>query len=391
MGSSSAYFLANRMAPEMGRICVIEQDPTYTRASTVLSLAGIRSQFSMAENIQMCQFSFQFLSDVGQILAVDGCDPPDIQLRRRGYLFLASSDGEDVMQKNYALQSKLGCQVTLLTVKDLEERFPWLNTEGLSLASLGTGNEGYFDPWSLLNAFKRKAISLGVDYVNGEAVDFDTDQNGQISSVKVVSSSSPENVNVIHCGQLVNAAGPNAGYLAEKLGIDLPVRPRKRYVFVLDCPGAPVNESFPLGFLVDPSGLYLRHDGARFLSGLSPKSMEDYDSSDFEVDYDYFTDRMWETIAHRIPAFECLKVQSAWAGHYDYNTLDQNAIIGRHPEVRNLIFVNGFSGHGIQQSPAAGRAVSELILDGGFQTIDLSQLGFERVLRNEPMREKNIV
>lgn len=230
-----------------------------------------------------------------------------------------------------------------------------------------------------------------MDYVNGEAVDFDTDQNGQISSVKVVSSSSPENVNVIHCGQLVNAAGPNAGYLAEKLGIDLPVRPRKRYVFVLDCPGAPVNESFPLGFLVDPSGLYLRHDGARFLSGLSPKSMEDYDSSDFEVDYDYFTDRMWETIAHRIPAFECLKVQSAWAGHYDYNTLDQNAIIGRHPEVRNLIFVNGFSGHGIQQSPAAGRAVSELILDGGFQTIDLSQLGFERVLRNEPMREKNIV
>ncbi|KAJ7360338.1 hypothetical protein OS493_016970 [Desmophyllum pertusum] len=389
MGSSSAYFLANRMPPGTGKICVIERDPTYSKASTTLSVSSIRQQFSMAENIQMSQQSFQFLSKIGQHLAVDGCDPPDIQLHRRGYLFLASKEGEEILKKNHALQRKLGCHVILLSPSELSERYPWLNTDGVTLASLGTENEGWFDPWSLMNAFKSKAVSLGVDYITGEAVDFVTDQNGQISSIKVVNSSSPNNLQTIHCGVMVNAAGPKAGHLAEKLGINLPVEPRKRCVFVLDCPGAPGRDEMP--FVVDSTGTYVRPESGCFLTGLSPAEEDDHESSDFEVDYDFFNERIWVNLAHRIPTFECLKVQSAWAGHYDYNTLDQNAIIGRHPQIRNLIFVNGFSGHGIQQSPAAGRAVSELILDSGFQTIDLTALGYERVLRNEPVREINIV
>ncbi|XP_078345532.1 FAD-dependent oxidoreductase domain-containing protein 1-like [Oculina patagonica] len=389
MGSSSAYFLANRMTRGMGKICVIERDPTYLKASTTLSVASIRQQFSIAENIQMSQQSFQFLEEIGQLLAVDGCDPPDIQLFRNGYMFLASKAGEETLKKNHALQRKLGCHVILLSPSELSERFPWLNTDGIALASLGTRNEGWFDPWSLLNAFKRKAVSLGVDYITGEAVDFVTDQNGQIKSIKVVSSSSPNNLQTIHCGTMVNAAGPNAGHLARKLGIHLPVEPRKRYVYVLDCPEGPGRGEMPL--IVDSTGAYVRPEGGCFISGKSPAEEDDHESSDFEVDYDFFNERVWVDLAHRIPVFECLKVQSAWAGHYDYNTLDQNAIIGRHPQIRNLIFVNGFSGHGIQQSPAAGRAVSELTLDSGFQTIDLTALGYERVLRNEPMREKNIV
>jgi len=389
MGSSSAYFLANRMSPGVGKICVIERDPTYSKASTVLSAAGIRQQFSMVENIRMSRASFEFLSNIDQTLAVDGCDLPDIQLYRSGYMFLASKEREEIMRKNHVIQRKLGCDVVLLSPDELSERFPWLNTNGVALASLGTGSEGYFDPWSLLNAFRRKTVSLGVDYINGEAVDFVTDQNGQISSVKVVTSSSPDNVEDIHCGVVVNAAGPSAGYLAKKLGIDLPVEPRKRCIYVLDCPGAPTKDVMP--FVIDTSGAYVRNEGGLFISGLAPENEDDHESSDFDVDYDYFNERIWPKLAHRIPAFECLKVQSAWAGHYEYNTLDQNAIIGRHPRIRNFIFVNGFSGHGIQQSPAAGRAVSELILDSGFQTIDLTALGFERVLRNEPMREENIV
>ncbi|XP_068730783.1 FAD-dependent oxidoreductase domain-containing protein 1-like [Montipora capricornis] len=387
MGSSSAYFLANRMSSGSGKICVIESDPTYEKASTVLALAGIRQQFSVLENIQMSRSSFQFLSDIGQFLSVEGCDPPDIQLQRLGYMFLASKESEQTLRENHAFQSKQGCHVLLLAPDELSLRYPWLNTDGVALASLGTDCEGYFDPWSLLNAFKRKALSLGVDYVRAEAVDFVKDQNGQIRGVQVVTGGSTKQAEVIHCGVLVNAAGPNAGYFAKKLGIDLPVEPRKRCVFVVDCPGAPAKAAMP--FIIDYSGVYLRHEGHRFVCG-GPVE-EDYESSDLEVDYDLFYERYWIKLAHRIPAFECLKVRSAWAGHYEYNTVDQNAIIGRHPEIRNFIFVNGFSGHGVMQSPAAGRAVSEIILDGGFRTIDLTALGFERFLTNEPVREKNII
>lgn len=184
IGSSSAYFLASRMHGQ-GKICVIECDPTYSKASTTLSVGSVRQQFSMAENIKMSQYGFQFLSEIEQHLAVDGCDPPDIQLHSQGYLFLASKEGEEKMKENHATQRELGCEVVLLSPSELSERFPWLNTDGISLASLGIGREGWFDPWSLLNAYKRKASSLNVDYITGEAVDFITDHNGQICSIKV--------------------------------------------------------------------------------------------------------------------------------------------------------------------------------------------------------------
>ncbi|XP_029210318.2 FAD-dependent oxidoreductase domain-containing protein 1-like [Acropora millepora] len=387
MGSSSAYFLANRMSSRMNNICVIERDPTYEKASTVLAVAGIRQQFSVLENIQMSKFSFQFLSDIDQFLAIEGCDPPDIQLQKLGYMFLASKESEQTLRENHALQSKHGCHVLLLSPDELSLRYPWMNTDGVALASLGADCEGYLDPWSLLNAFKRKSKSLGVDYITGEATDFIQDQNGKISGVQVATGSPPKQTEVIHCGVLVNAAGPSAGYVAKKLGIDLPIEPRKRCVYVLDCPRAPAKDAMP--FIIDYSGVYLRHEGCKFIAG-GPVE-EDWESSDFEVDYDLFYERYWQKLAYRIPAFECLKVQSAWAGHYEYNTLDQNAIIGRHPQIANLIFVNGFSGHGLMQSPAAGRAVSEIVLDGKFQTIDLTALGFERFLTNTPVREKNII
>ncbi|XP_020620476.1 FAD-dependent oxidoreductase domain-containing protein 1-like [Orbicella faveolata] len=185
MGSSSAYFLASRMTPEIGKICVIERDPTYSKATTTHSLGGIRQQFSLAENIQMSQYSFQFLTEIDQHLRIEGCEPPDIQLNRQGYLFLASKEGEEKMKKNHDLQRKLGCHVKLLSPSELRVQFPWLNTDGITLASLGTGDEGWFDPLSLLKAFKRKATHLGVEYISGEVVDFFSDLNGQISGVKV--------------------------------------------------------------------------------------------------------------------------------------------------------------------------------------------------------------
>ena len=122
---------------------------------------------------------------------------------------------------------------------------------------------------------------------------------------------------------------------------------------------------------------------------LSPP--EDGRAGDFEVDYSLFEEVVWPMLAHRVPAMEELKLQRAWAGHYDYNTLDQNAVIGAHPEISNLIFANGFSGHGLQQSPAAGRAVAELIVHGKFVSLDLTLFGYQRVAERRVVKELNII
>ena len=145
--------------------------------------------------------------------------------------------------------------------------------------------------------------------------------------------------------------------------------------------------------LVDPSGVYIRPEGAYFLTGFSPEEADDPRPADddFEVDYRYYEEVIWPALAHRIPAMESLKLVRAWVGHYDYNVIDQNAIIGWHDEVRNLMFCNGFSGHGLQQSPAAGRAVAELIAHGHFVTLDLSVFGYERLVEGRAVREVNVI
>lgn len=112
---------------------------------------------------------------------------------------------------------------------------------------------------------------------------------------------------------------------------------------------------------------------------------------DWEVDEGWFEDRIWPVLAERVPVFEAVKVINSWVGHYDHNALDQNAIFGPHPKIANFFFANGFSGHGIQQGPAAGNAIAELICHGEYLTIDLSRLGYGRITRNEPLFEKNII
>jgi glycine/D-amino acid oxidase-like deaminating enzyme len=171
-------------------------------------------------------------------------------------------------------------------------------------------------------------------------------------------------------------------------GLDIPVEPRKRYSFVFDA-RTPLDRPLPL--TIDPSGVHLRSDGAAYLCGCPP----DHDAAaafdDFDLDHEIWEAKLWPAIAHRVPAFEAVKVRNAWIGHYAYNTLDQNAVIGPHDQVRNFLFMNGFSGHGFQQSPAMGRGIAELVVYGGFRALDLSPLGYQRIARGEPFRERAII
>ena len=193
----------------------------------------------------------------------------------------------------------------------------------------------------------------------------------------------------IACGTLVNAAGPSAGAVAALAGRRLPVEPRKRTVFVVDCPDAP--EAMPL--IADPSGVWLRREGRMFITGRSPPEAEDGPcaADDFDPVHDEFETEIWPALATRIPAFETLKVMNAWAGHYDYNSLDQNAIVGPDESFPNLVYVNGFSGHGLQHAPGAGRAVAEWIAHGEYRTIDLTRFGYARTVSGDPLYETNVI
>lgn len=413
MGSSAAYFL--KQSEKVGAdVVVIERDNTYQQASSVLSCGGIRQQFSTPENVLMSMYSSHFMKHIKDYLSVEGSDPPDLQFNHQGYLFLASKENEHILHENHVIQKNCGAKVELLTPKMLKERFPWLNVDDISLGSYGMENEGWFDPWSLLKCFKSKALELGVRYFNGDVSGFHVvDDNGnsidptkpsyqgrKLHSVLVSMPNSPEVVR-IKASYVILTAGAWSGQVGKLLGIGtgpkeenlhaaIPVVPRKRYVYVAHCPDGP-GLTCPL--MIDQSGCYVRREGlgGNYLMGKSPPEEAEPSCDNLDVNYDYFDEEIWSHVAHRVPAFEKLKVKNAWAGFYDYNTLDQNAIIGPHITYKNLLMATGFSGHGIQQSPAAGKLISEYILEGGFKTIDIRKFGFERCITETPVLERCIV
>ena len=379
MGSSTAYFLANN--PDFdGSGLVIERDATYESSASTRSLGGIRQQFSTPENIALSMFGATFARQAAETLEVDG-ERADVSFREQGYLFLSTPEGAETMRQNHALQTSLGAQVTLLDPAGIAARFPWVNVEGLGAGVFGHANEGWVDPNTLLQGFRRKARSLGVSYVEDDVVGFER-RGCQLASVLL------RGEGAVGAGTVVMAAGSRAGALCRLIGFEFPVWPRKRYVYVFDCR----EDLLSAPLTIDPSGATFRPEGQYYLGTFSPPESEDENSDalDFEVDYEPFESFIWPKLANRVPAFEAIKLIRAWAGHYDFNTFDHNAILGRHPEIGNLVFCSGFSGHGLQQSPAAGRATAEQVVYGEFRAIDLRRFGFERVLAGTPLHEANI-
>jgi glycine/D-amino acid oxidase-like deaminating enzyme len=382
MGSSTAYWLSENPDYD-GNILVIEPDPTYAQSSTALSEASIRHQFSQPVNIKLSMFATEFFSNFHDCVQVNG-EAPELPFRETGYLFLATNDGMENLINNHEIQKECGAKVALLSPSEIRKRFPYMKIDDLEGGSLGIKHEGTLDAFSLMQGLKLRARHNGVEYLNNRVVSINIDESKNL--VKEVKLDSGE---ILSCSRVINCAGPRAKWIAEMAGLELPVEPRIRAAFVFDCREVLGGQTLPL--TIDPSGVHVRTDPPYFLAGAPPTDDVEVDPNDFKVRNEEWQENIWPVLAQRIPAFEKIKVISSWAGHYAYNTLDQNAVIGACEKLSNFFFCNGFSGHGFQQSPGVGRGLSELITYGEYRSLDLTELNYDRVLKNEPFLEKAVI
>ncbi len=376
MGSSVAYHLL--AAGFRGRVIVVERDLTYRQASSALSVGGIRQQFGAEINVRIARHTVDFYERFAEVMVVAG-ERPDIEFRQRGYLFLADAAAWPGLRSRAARQRAWGADVEVLEGREILKVVPDLSLEGIVGATFGP-RDGWVDPYSVTQGFARKARSLGANYVEDEVVGIAA-AGGRVAGVALAKGGA------VSGRALVNAAGAWAGVVARLAGVDMPVRPVRRQVFV-GSPGRPLGYDVPL--VVAPDGLYFRSEtGGRILCGRS----FDFDPHEFDFTWqmDLFEKELWGPLARRLPPCEQFRLERGWAGLYDENPLDHNAIIGEHPDLKGFYCINGFSGHGFQQAPVAGRGIAELILHARFTTLDLTPLGPSRFREGNLLVEDAIV
>ncbi|MCX7288375.1 MAG: FAD-binding oxidoreductase [Rhodobacterales bacterium] len=382
MGSSTAWWLGR--LGFTGRVLVLERDPSYAQAGTTHTNSCIRQQFSTELNIRISQFGAEFVQTLRSQMGGDD-RVPDLKIQNFGYLYLSDSPAfSDILRRNQKVQRAAGAETRLLTPEQIKAEFPFYEVGDLDLGSINTRDEGYFDGSTVFDWFRRKAREAGVEYVADEVIAMTLSSKGdRVHSVNLRSG------RVIACGTVVNASGPRGAQTASMTGIALPIEPRKRFTWVIQAE-RPLDRALPL--TIDPSGVHMREvGGGTYMIGGHADHDPAVDFDDFAMDYGLWDEKIWPAIATRIPAFEAVKVISEWVGHYDYNTLDQNAVTGPHPHVENFLFLNGFSGHGLQQSPAMGRATAEWIIHGGYQTLDLTPFHFGRIAAGRAVVEGAII
>jgi glycine/D-amino acid oxidase-like deaminating enzyme len=376
MGSATACFLA-AMAGPGHRITVVERDPTYARASSSLSASSIRQQFSTPLSIQLSQFGHAFM----QACTEDGRAGAAVGLRSRGYLFLGDGALAAGLQRRTRLARSLGAEIVELQPPELQRRHPWMNVADITYACQGLRGEGWFDGYLLQQLFRTRARAGGAQYVRGEVVDVIT-AGARCTAVDLADGRR------LSADAVVNAGGPWSAAVAERVGVWLPVRPRRRTMFVVSCPRPPApHDVFPV--LIDPTGVFVRPEQHHYLCTVSPRADNDPDGLPLDPDFSLFEDVIWPVLAARIPAFEALRVERAWAGYYEYNTVDHNGLVGQiGPD--NFFVATGFSGHGLMHSPGIGRGMAECLLHGEFRTLDLSPLSPKRLLAGEPIVEEGV-
>jgi glycine/D-amino acid oxidase-like deaminating enzyme len=382
LGSAVAWFLTDN--PDFdGSVLVVERDASYAQAATSLTNSCIRQQFSAAINVQISQFGADFVKNFPRYM---GNDPrvPQPRLHSFGYLYLADTPAfAAALRDAQAVQAACGACTRHMTRDQIAAAYPFYQLDDIIAGNHNLVDEGYFDGNTLFDWWKRSAKERGVDYVTNEVTAITRDASGtRVQSVTLATG------DVIACGHVVNAAGTRGAQVAAMAGIGIPVEPRKRYTFIFEA-AQRLDRDLPL--TIDPSGVHVRTDGQYYMAGCPPQDDQPVDPTDFTEDHSIWEDHVWPTIATRIPQFEAVKLRNSWAGHYDYNTLDQNAIAGPHTQVENFIFVNGFSGHGFQQSPAMGRGIAEWITYGQYRTLDLTSFGYTRIAKGEKFIEKAVI
>jgi len=366
-GSSVAWWLS-QMAGFDGSVLVVERDPTYEFASTSHTNSCIRQQFSSPANIKVSQFGAEFIQNFRHFMG-DDPDVPELALHNFGYLYLADTEAfAHDLKLAQQLQSAQGANTRHLSREEIAQAYPFYQLDDILAANHNLVNEGYFDGGTMFDWFKRRARANGVEYVHAEVTTIARKGNA-VQSVTLGDGT------VVTCGTVVNASGPRAAATARMAGLDIPVVPRKRYTYVFDA-AQPLDRDLPL--TIDPSGVHVRTEGKYYMAGCPPDEDTDVEYDDFAFDHSLWESKVWPAVATRIPQFEAIKVINQWVGHYAYNTLDQNALLGRAADCPNFIFVNGFSGHGLQQSPAMGRGIAELITYGAYRSLDLGAFDVNR-------------
>ena len=383
MGSSAAWFLSDDKDFD-GTVLVVEKDPSYEFSSTMHTNSCMRQQFSSPLNVRISQFAADFVKNLPRYMGNDS-RVPNLSIHSFGYMYLAdNADFADIQRQNQVIQNAAGAATQLMTPEQIKAAYPFYNVDDIVLGSINTVDEGFWDATAVFDWWRRSARERGVEYVQNEVVAMTKNAAGtQVESVTLKSGE------VIACGKVLNASGPRAVKTAKMIGVTLPVEPRKRYSWVFSAE-KPLDRDLPL--TIDPSGVHVRENGGGTYQAGGHAAIDpavDYD--DFQMDHSLWENHIWPILATRIPQFEAIKVQSEWTGHYSYNTLDQNAIAGPHTEVENFFFLNGFSGHGLQQSPAMGRGTAELMVHGAYKTLDLSPFHFDRLAQNRPILEKAII
>lgn len=375
IGSSIAWHLAD--SGKAGRVVVIERDPTYEFAATPRANGGIRLLFSLPENIAMARYGRDFYAGFAERMAVDGA-PADIAFRHQGYLFLSDNGGARQMEVNHRFQVAQGVEAELLDPAGVQALFPSIAVDDVDLA-VYSPNDAWIDPYAALMGFRRKARALGVEYVKGDITGW---QTGTAKAGAVALSDGT----TVEAETYVLACGAWSRDVAALIGLDLPVEPmsRESYVFKAE------TEIEPLPFLKSESDLAIRPEGDGHVGGIPDWS--EPAGWNFEPDPARFESVVWPALARRVPKMERLKLVRSWRGHYARSILDYSPIIGPWSDgLANVVIATGFSGHGIMHAPATGRAVSELILGGRFESLDLACFGWARIPANRPYREKGIV
>ncbi len=379
-GSSAAYFLSEN--PDFdGSVLVVEPDWTYDRANTTRAQNSIREQFTNELNIRLSQFGMEFIADFRRRVEVDG-HSPEINFRGTGYMFIADDEAAyEELERESHDQLALGAEVEMLRPAQIAERYPYMNPDELAGARVGGMREGSFDGWAFFQGLRQRAMGNGATYIKDRVTGLDVD-GGRVTRVRLESGAS------VGCGFAINTAGCRARDVAAMAGLELPIEPRARTSFMFDC-RTPIEHVVPL--TVTPFGVHFRREQQHYMCGTVPTTDIAIDPDDFDIRHDEFEEQIWPVVAKYVPQFDQIGVVTSWGGQYDYNTLDHNLIIGPGSDVTNFLFANGFSGHGLQQGPAVGRGLSELITYGDFRTIDLSPLGYTRIERNEPIIENAII